>query len=164
MSSLLHRTRTGILWMLLLVLPLQGVVQWVAGVQGHRHVHVDQMEGGSALKGLIKPLRALLDQLHAGQDVRLQSKPVLTWVPSRGSAAGPHEHGGVQHKHSLETADAFDVTDAAEEPMQGGATAFLAWLPVAPAVPSASGGDRPAGAVVAWLDRAIAPPLAPPRA
>ena len=37
LSSLLHRTRAGILVMLLAVLPLQGVVQLVAGIQEHRH-------------------------------------------------------------------------------------------------------------------------------
>jgi len=153
LSSLLHRTRHGILVLLLVVLPLQGVVQLVAGVQGHRHVHT------GALSGLIQPLRALLDQLHAAQDPRLQA----SWAPSSGPAAGMHEHGGVFHTHSHDTHDAVDVGDAADDSTQGGVTAFLAWLPMELACAACQGSDRPAVAAFAWRDRVVAPPLTPPR-
>ena len=160
LSSLLQRTRAAVLVLLLVVLPLQGVVQLVAGLQGHRHVHTGAHE--SALSGLTQPLRALLDHLHAAQDPRLQG-PTFTWTVNKGSAAGLHEHGGVFHKHSHDTADVLDVGDPADDSLQAGATAFLAWLPAALALPAGEGGDPPTAVDHAWRDRAVAPPLTPPR-
>lgn len=161
LSSLLHRTRTAVLALLLVVLPLQGVVQLVAGLQGHRHVHTGAAH--SVLSGLTQPLRALLDHLHAAQDPRLQGHQ-LGWFASRGSVAGLHEHGGVFHRHSVDTTDAVDVGDAADESLHGGLTAFLAWLPAFPALAAPAGaGDHPAAADLEWRDRLVAPPLEPPR-
>lgn len=154
LSSLLQRTRHGILVLLLVVLPLQSVVQLVAGVQGHRHLHT------GALSGLVQPLRALLDQLHAAQDPRLQA----SWAASRGPAAGLHEHGGIFHTHAHDTHDAVDVGDAADDAAQGGVTAFLAWLPIEMVWTAAQGSAPPVAGAWAWRDRVVAPPLAPPRA
>lgn len=159
LSSLLQRTRAGILVMLLVVLPLQGVVQLVAGIQGHRHLHT----GASQAVGVSpSPLRALLDHLHAAQDPRLQGAR-LAWVLSEGPAADLHAHGGVFHRHSQDTADVVEVGDPADDSLQTGATAFLAWLPAALAMPAGEGGDRPAAAALDWRDRVVAPPLTPPR-
>lgn len=66
LSSLLSKTRVGILMMLIVVLPLQSVTQLVAGMQGHRHMHT-----GSLLTELMQPLQVVLDRLHAAQDPRL---------------------------------------------------------------------------------------------
>jgi len=163
LSSLLHRTRTAVLALLLVVLPLQGVVQLVAGLQGHRHVHTGAAPA-SLLSGLTQPLRALLDHLHAAQDPRLQGH-ALGWFASKGSSGGLHEHGGVFHRHDAGTTDAVEVGDAADDSLQGGVTAFLAWLPDLPALPAPTGvGDRPRTADLEWRDRVVAPPLAPPRA
>jgi len=159
LSSLLHRTRHGILVLLLVVLPLQSVMQLVAGVQGHRHVHTGAAQ---MLSGLAQPLRAVLDRLHAAQDPRLQAAG-FSWAVSRGDADGWHEHGGVRHKHSPHAADVVDVGEAADDAVQGGVTAFLAWLPRALVLPAAPGSVRPAAAAFDWRDRAVAPPLAPPR-
>lgn len=146
------------LMLLLVVLPLQSVAQLVAGVQGHRHVHT----GAAPAAMSPSPLRALLNQLHAAQDPRLQATR-LTWVVSQGPAAEMHEHGGVFHKHSHDEADVLDVADPADDSLQGSATAFLAWLPAALALPASEGGDRPAMPGFAWRDRVVAPPLTPPR-
>ena len=157
--SLLQKTRVGILVMLLVVLPLQGVAQLVAGIHGHRHVHT----GASQAAGpFLSPLRALLDQLHAAQDPRLQGAR-LGSVLSQGPAGELHEHGGVLHRHSHETADEVEVGDPADDSQQAGATAFLAWLPAALAMPVGEGGDRPAATALDWRDRVIAPPMSPPR-
>ncbi|RZJ10350.1 MAG: hypothetical protein EOP39_08930 [Rubrivivax sp.] len=160
LSSLLQRTRTGLLVVLLVVLPLQGVVQLVVGLQGHRHVHTGM---GSALSGLTQPLRALLNQLHAGQEARLLAAPPPSWLVSEGPEVGRHEHGGVSHEHSAQTTDVVDLGDAADEPQQSGATAFLGWMPAALAVPVSEPGVRPATVGVSWRDRFMKPPLAPPR-
>lgn len=165
LSPLLHRTRAGILMLLLVVLPLQSVVQLVAGIHGHRHVHTGtaSSEQGSALKSLTQPLRSLLDRLHAGQDPRLGG-PKFTWVLSSGAGGELHQHGGVFHRHSHDTADVLEVGDAGDEPAQGGATAFLAWLPDPLTLPVlGTGGAQPASADPDWRDRVVAPPLAPPR-
>ena len=145
--------------LLLVVLPLQGAAQLVAGIQGQRHLHTGAVQAAAASPS---PLRALLDRLHAAQDPRLQgSKP--GWVLSRGQAGELHEHGGVFHKHAHDDADVLDVADPADDSLQGGATAFLAWLPAALAVPAGEGGSRPAVAGLDWRDRVVTPPLTPPR-
>jgi hypothetical protein len=160
LSSLLQRTRVGILMLLLVVLPLQSVAQLVAGVQGHRHLHTGSWaQQGSALASLTRPLRALLDHLHAAQDPRL----VAGFAVSTGPADGLHQHGGVFHKHTHDTADVLDVGDPAEDAAQGGATAFLAWLPTGLAVPAGEGVAPPVTAVPDWRDRVVAPLLTPPR-
>lgn len=161
-TSFLQRTRVGILWVLLLVLPLQSVGQWMAGLQGHRHVHTGQAVAGSVLTGFVKPMLALLDRLHGEQDVRLKS-PAAALLPSRGPASGTHEHGGARHRHALDAADVIELGDPAEEPTQGGVTPFLAWLPGAMTLPRATAGDKPASTVCRWRDRVVAPPLVPPR-
>ncbi|MGM9480045.1 hypothetical protein ACS5PN_02525 [Roseateles sp. NT4] len=161
LSSLLHRSRTAVLALLLVVLPLQGVVQLVAGLQGHRHVHTGAAH--AVLSGMTQPLRALLDHLHAAQDPRLQGHK-LGWFASKGQSAGLHEHGGVFHQHAADTTDAVEVGDATDDSLQGGVTAFLAWLPASLAwMAPADAGDRPAMADLDWHDLVIAPPLTPPR-
>ena len=163
LSSLLHRTRAGILMLLLVVLPLHSVAQLVAGVQGHRHVHTGAVPQGSLLSGLTQPLRAVLDRLHAAQDPRLQA-PSMAWMVSTGPAEGMHQHGGVFHKHSHDTHDVIDVSDSADDTAQGGATAFLAWLPSPGlALTGDPVSERPTAAAVDWRDRVVAPPLTPPR-
>jgi len=158
LSSLLQRTRVGILMLLLVVLPLQSVAQLVAGVQGHRHVHTGVVPAAVSPS----PLRALLNHLHAAQDPRLQAAR-FGWVVSKGPAAALHEHGGVFHRHSHDEADVLDVGDPADDSLQGGATAFLAWLPANWALPASVGGDRPAATGLGWRDRVVAPLLTPPR-
>jgi hypothetical protein len=157
LSSLLQRMRAGMLMLLLVVLPLQGVVQLVAGLQGQRHVHTGVVHHASP-----SPLRALLDRLHAGHDARLQGHRAA-WAPSQGPAAGEHEHGGVRHSHTAADVDVLAVGDAADDAAQGGATAFLAWLPAALALPADAGADRPATVGADWRSRVVAPLLAPPR-
>lgn len=155
LSSLLQRTRTGLLVLLLVVLPLQGVMQLVAGVQGQRHLHTGAAQ---AVASVAQPLRALLDHLHAAQKPRF-SAPAL----SRGAAAGLHAHGDVFHEHAHDTGDVVEVGDPADDSLQGGATAFLAWLPAAWLLPAGEGLDRPATTGLDWRDRLVAPPLTPPR-
>lgn len=170
LSSLLCRTRIGILAMLIAVLPLQSVMQLMAGLQGHRHVHTGAVPAASGssregfiLSDLARPVRAVLERLRADQDPRLQG-PKLAWVVSAGPAAGMHQHGGVFHKHSHDVVDVIDVGDPADESVQAGATAFLGWLPVTLALPCSEGADgAPAAIVMAWRDRVVAPPLTPPR-
>lgn len=163
-SSLLHRARTGMLMLLLVVLPLQGMVQWMVGLQGHRHMHTGAVAAphDGMLARLTRPVRALLDQLHAAQDARLQG-PRLGWTSSRNTGAELHAHGGVLHRHAADTADVVQAADALDDAGQGGVTAFLAWLPVAPVLPVLAGGERPATVHAAWRDRIVAPALAPPR-
>lgn len=158
LSSLLQHTRVGILLLLLVVLPLQSVVQLVAGVQGRSHVHT----GTAPAAPTPSLLRALLHQLHAAQDSRLQAGK-LSWVLNKGPLAEMHEHGGVFHSHAHDEPDVLDVGDSADDSLQGGVTAFLAWLPVALALPADAGSDRPAMATRDWRDRVVAPPLMPPR-
>lgn len=168
LSSLLRRSRAGLLMLLLVVLPLHSVVQLVAGLQGHRHVHAgaarpSAVHHGSALAALTQPLRAVLDRLHAAQDPRLLG-PSPAWVVSRGPADGLHQHGGLYHRHSPATHDAIDVGDANDHALEGGATAFLAWLPLGLPLLAGEAGDRPvAAACDDWRDRVVAPPLTPPR-
>lgn len=160
LSSLLHRTRTAVLALLLVVLPLQGVVQLVAGLQGQRHLHTGAGSSAGLLSSLAQPLRAVLDHLHAAQGGRHG----LASLSGRGSAAEPHEHGGVFHRHSVDTDDVLVVDDAADDSPQAGVTAFLAWLPdgLAWLAPPSPGG-APAMAALEWRDRVVAPPLTPPR-
>lgn len=167
MSSLLRRSRVATLALLLVVLPLHSVAQLVASVQAHRHVHVGApravAQRASALAALTQPLRVVLDRLHEAQDPRLMG-PRLAWVVSSGPATGLHQHGGVYHRHSQDTHDVIDVGDVTDNPLQGGATAFLAWIP--PGLPLLAGQerDRPvAAACEDWRDRVVAPPLMPPR-
>jgi len=166
LPSLLHRTRTGILALLLVVLPLQSMGQLVAGIQAHRHLHTGTAttaRADFALARLGAALRAVLDQLHAAQDPRLQVAK-HAWLPSRGPAAGVHAHGGVFHQHSQDTDDVLDLADPADGSRQVAATAFLAWLPDALTVPApAAGLEAPPATGIDWRDHAVAPPLAPPR-
>ncbi|MFG6431250.1 hypothetical protein [Roseateles sp. LYH14W] len=150
--------RAGLLMLLLVVLPLQGVLQLAVSLQGQRHVHTGAVHDASP-----SPLRVLLDRLHPAQDLRLQGhRPA--WVVSHGAAAEEHEHGGVRHSHTAADTDVLAVGDPADEAAQGGATAFLAWLPAPLALPmAAAGAGRPATADADWRGRIIAPPLAPPR-
>lgn len=152
LTSLLHRTRAGILVLLLVVLPLQGVMPLVAGLQGHRHVHTASTPAVASPS----PLRWLLDRLHTAQDARFQR-------PRVAMAGELHAHGDVVHRHSQDTADVVDVGDAADDAAQGG-TAFLAWLPAAPSLAAvAMGSARPSAPGPDWRDRIVAPPLTPPR-
>lgn len=159
LSSLLHRTRASLLALLIVVLPLQGVMQLLVGLQGPRHMHT------SAAAKVASPsrLRMLLDHLHAAQDPRLQGAK-FSLAPSRVRTGELHEHGGVYHRHSHDAADVIDVGDASDDAVQASATAFLAWLPSGLALPSlALGGHRPETAGPDWRDRVVAPPLTPPR-
>lgn len=145
--------------LLLAVLPLQGMVQLLAGLQGRSHLHTDAAHAVASPS----PLRLLLNQLHAAHDPRLTGHR-LGAVPASEAAAGLHEHGGAYHRHDHDTAAALEVGDAAEDAGQGAATAFLAWLPGPLAVPGrVEGGDRPDAAGVGWRDRVVAPLLTPPR-
>jgi hypothetical protein len=152
--------------LLLVVLPLQGLAQLVAGWQAHRHVHAgtgqEAARHEAALAALTRPIHALLDQLHAAQDTRLQGAQ-LGWQPGKGPYMGPHEHDGVFHVHTQVDADVIEVGDATEDSLQGGATVFLAWLPVALALPASDGCDCPVAAGLDWRDRDVSPPLTPPR-
>ncbi|MGQ3050645.1 MAG: hypothetical protein ACT6S0_02560 [Roseateles sp.] len=162
LSSLLHRTRIAVLAMLLVVLPLQGAAQLVAGIQGQRHLHTGASHQDTPLASVRGALRAVLDQLHAAQAPQLRHQQ-HAWLPSTGPATGLHEHGSVYHQHSHDTGDVLDVTDPADSSPQGGATVFQAWLPAGLAVPPAAAGHHPAIAEPGWRDRAVAPPRMPPR-
>jgi hypothetical protein len=168
---LLHRTRASVLALLLVVLPLQSVMQLATGFQNHRHVHSGSVPvkapssahgGDSPIASLVKPLRAILDRLHADQDPRLKSSR-QTWEVSRNASGELHEHGGVLHKHSHDTNDVLEVGDTADESTEAGSTAFLAWLPTASVMVGAADSDHPVGAIFGWDDRVVAPPLTPPR-
>ena len=159
-SPLLHRLRTAILAVLLVVLPLQGVVQLVAGLQGARHVH-RTLPGGSASPSV---LRMLLDRLHAAQPTQLQVLGMTRWPWS--TAELPHAHGSLVHTHGAHDADVVPMPDADETGASAaaGATAFLAWLPVPLTVHGAAGVEAPSHAEPLPAGRVVAPPLAPPRA
>lgn len=154
LSSLLHRTRAALLALLIVVLPLQGVVQLVAAVQGPRHLHADLPHAAPSAS----PLRQLLDRLHAAQPQQLKT-PGLTWA----LGAQTHAHGGIVHSHGRDMADVVTLADAGDDAGQGGATAFLAWLPAALSLPAAQAGTVPVAGTSAWRDRVMAPPLTPPR-
>ncbi|MFT7774027.1 hypothetical protein [Roseateles sp.] len=167
LSSLLNRSRAGLLVLLVFVLPLQSVVQLMAGLQGHRHVHIGAQQAQApwqeaALSLLGQPLRAALEHLHSGHDPRLDG-PMFSRAASHGPSTAMHEHDGVFHVHSVETDDAVDIGDAADDSRQGGVTAFLAWLPGALAVMTRQGSEPPAAFAFDWRDRVVAPPLTPPR-
>lgn len=158
LSSLLRSARASLLAMLVMVLPLHSVVQLVAGLQEHRHVHtgVGRTAGdrhGTLLAVLATPLRAVLDQLHAAQGPRLG-----------GNAQGLHQHGGVFHRHNADTQDVLDVADPSDDGLQAGATLFLAWLPGGLTLAAEQGSSLPTTATRSWRDRVVPPPLAPPRA
>lgn len=142
----------ALLVLLMVVLPLQGAVQMISGLHGQRHMHAV----------LAEPLRALLAQLHAAQAAPSLQARAPGWTVSTG-LAHRHAHGGVFHEHAPDDGDVIQVGDTADEAVQGGATAFLAWLPAGLRLPASGSFRRPAAAVHAWRDRAIAPPLAPPR-
>ena len=171
LSPLLKRFRAGLLVLLVFVLPLQSVVQLVAGLQGHRHVHLgaeqaqDSWQAAlqeAALSLLGQPLRAALAHVHAGHDPRLDG-PKPSRAASRGPSSAMHAHDGVFHVHTADTHDAVDVGDAADDSRQGGVTAFLAWLPEALAVMARQGSEPPAALAFDWRDCVVAPPLTPPR-
>lgn len=154
LASLLHRSRASLLALLIVVLPLQAVAQLVAGLQTQRHVHAQPgLDVASP-----SPLRLLLDRLHAAQPASLKA-----WGQSAHPAGRPHAHGDVVHTHEPEQAGVIPVASAEDDPAQGAVTAFLAWLPVAPAWPAAHRSPAPVPLPVAWQDRLEAPPLAPPR-
>lgn len=159
-SPLLHRLRTAILAVLLVVLPLQGVVQLVAGLQGLRHMHSAQ-PAGAASPSL---LRALLDHLHAAQPAAQQALGTARWPWS--SAELPHSHGSLVHTHGAHDAGVVAVPEADEAGASAamGATAFLAWLPLPLTVPGAEGVDAPRHAAPLRAGRVVPPALAPPRA
>lgn len=167
LSPLLHRARTGILMLLLVVLPLQSMVQLSAGMQAQRHWHTGAAEASaprSLWLLLAQPLRAVLTQLHAAQDPRA-SVPSLRWRVGGGPLAGRHQHGGVFHTHTAATHDVVAVADAADDSLQNGATAFLAWIPRPPPVMAATvRQEPPVGLAAGWRDRLVPPPLMPPRA
>lgn len=142
--------------MLLVVLPLHSVAQLVAGLQGHRHLHTRAAPEAPSLLG------QWLDRLQAGQDPRLKA-PALAWRVSWGAASEAHSHGGVMHQHAPTAPDVLDVGSLGDDAGQGGATAFLAWLPAGLALPVAERGERPGTRGLTWRDRIVAPPLTPPR-
>lgn len=167
LSSLLSRSRTSLLVLLVAVLPLQGMAQLVAGLQAQRHLHTgaERVMPGSqtgVLATLVRPLRLVLDRLHAGQDMRVAG-PRFGGAVASGPLAGQHQHGGVSHTHGDDTQDVLQLSDAADDGPQGGATLFLAWLPRALPLMAAVAADRPAQASRLWRDRVVAPPRLPPR-
>lgn len=155
-SPLLHRARTAILVVLLLVLPLQGAWQWVAGLQAARHVHATVPRTASP-----PALGMLLDRLHAAQPARLQ---VVAWSGSRSAAEPrPHAHGGHVHVHAADEAGVVPVADA-DDGGSAGVTAFIAWIPAPLGLPAARAGDLPRRAAVLHPGRVATPPTTPPRA
>lgn len=154
--SLLHRLRTAVVAMLLVVLPLQGVVQLVAGLQGQRHVHTAQPGHVASPSAL----RQLLDRLHAAQPQALKGLGLAQL--KAGADARPHAHGGMVHTHAADTDDAVAVADT-DDAGAAGATAFLAWLPtplrLAPALPHGA----PTQAAPLHAGRDEAPAITPPR-
>ena len=168
LSLLLQRTRMSILMLLLVVLPLHSVAQFVAGIQGPRHLHAAVVRGephsiSMLATRVLQPLHDVLDRLHAAQEPRLAVKQHLRRI-SQGPTAGLHQHDGVYHRHGADTHDAVGVGDPSDDAVQLAATAFLAWIPSGP-MPFAAGesADHPAAAALAWRDRVVAPPLTPPR-
>ncbi|MCF8205079.1 MAG: hypothetical protein K9J82_08395 [Methylotenera sp.] len=165
LSSLLRRARAGILVMLVLVLPLHSVAQLAAGLKAQRHVHTGAARTAAVGAGvavalparLAGPLRGLLDQLHAAQDVRLAGHG--GWP-----GQGRHAHGGVFHTHDADTRDVLDLADPGDEGRQVGATLFLAWLPQRWTLAEGQALPPLMGAARTWRDRIVPPPLAPPRA
>lgn len=167
-TSLPHRTRSAILVMLLVVLPLHSVLQLVAGVRAHRHVHSGapfSAGGGlpaSPLARLAEPLRVVLQALHAAQEPRL-ARPAAYRSQALGVWGGLHQHGGVYHTHTADTHDVIDLSGPADDPLQAGATAFLAWIPAGMVLPAAGSSTLLAAPAPRWHDRLVAPPLMPPR-
>lgn len=58
--------------LLLVVLPLHSVVQFVAGIQGPRHLHAAAVRGephsvSMLATRVLQPLHHVLDRLHAAQ-------------------------------------------------------------------------------------------------
>lgn len=165
LSSLLRRARAGILVMLVVVLPLHSVAQLAAGLKAHRHVHTGASRiaaGGhdspvSLAARLAAPLRAVLDRLHAAQDLRLVGQG--SWPEQ-----GLHSHDGVFHTHDADTRDVLDLPDPGDEGRQVGATLFLAWLPQRWKLAEGEALPPVMGTTSAWRDRVVPPPLAPPRA
>lgn len=155
--SLLHRLRTALVAMLLVVLPLQGVVQLVAGLQGQRHVHTAQAGQIASPSAL----RQLLDRLHAGQPQALKGLGLAQLKPD--ADARSHAHGGLVHSHTADVHDAVAVADG-DDDGTAGATAFLAWLPEALQVAQALPQDAPSVAVLLRAGRVVAPACIPPRA
>jgi|Transcript_1039 hypothetical protein len=168
LSLLLQRTRMSILMLLLVVLPLHSVVQFVAGIQGPRHLHAAAVRGephsvSMLATRVLQPLHHVLDRLHAAQEPRLAVNQHL-WGISQGPAAGLHQHDGVYHRHGAETHDVVGVGEPSDDAVQLAATAFLAWIPSALMPPAAGeSADHPDAAALAWRDRVVAPPLTPPR-
>jgi hypothetical protein len=156
-SPLLHRLRTALLAMLLVVLPLQGILPLVAGLQGQRHVHTSLPRAGASPSAL----RQLLDRLHAAQPARLQHLGLPGLKPNPG--VQPHAHGTLVHTHGANAHDVVPVADA-DETAAGSATAFLAWLPVPIGVTAAVGQDAPQAAAPLRAGRGEPPALTPPRA
>jgi hypothetical protein len=156
-SPLMLRLRAAVLAMLLVVLPLQGIVPLLAGLQGQRHVHTSHPRAVASPSGL----RLLLDRLHAAQPVRLQHLG-LAPLASRLDAQ-PHAHGSLVHTHGAEARDAVPVADS-DEAGSATATAFLAWLPAPLAVRAAGAQDAPHHAAPLQAGRDEPPALMPPRA
>lgn len=162
LTPLRRSTRASLLMLLALVLPVQGVVQLVAGLQGRHHVHPAAPRAAAA-PAWLAPLRAVLDQLHTLPDPRLAATPGA-WAQARSLALGEHRHGALVHRHSAQTADAQDLGESPDDGPQAGATVFLAWLPGALCLMGAPGHQAPGGLSPDWCDHCVAPPLAPPRA
>jgi hypothetical protein len=154
---LLQRLRTAMAAVLLVVLPLQGVVQLVAGLQGQRHVHTARGPHGASPSAL----RQLLDRLHAAQPPALRGLGLAQVGVDVGAA--PHAHGGMVHTHGANDHDAVPVADA-DDAGTSGATAFLAWLPSVQPVADALSQPAPARTVLLRSGRDVAPALTPPRA
>lgn len=121
---LLHRLRTAIVAVLLVVMPLQGALQWVVGLQGQGQRHVHASQTGREVSP--SALRLLLDRLHAAQPQPLKSLGLAQLKPR--AEAQPHAHGSLVHTHGADTHDVVPVADADDDGTRG-ATAFLAWLP-----------------------------------
>lgn len=156
-ASLLQRLRIATLAMLIVVLPLQGMVQWVAGWQGQRHVHTHQPGSGASASALSQ----WLDRLHAAQPAQLKAPGLMRWAAIGGEQ--PHAHGAWVHTHGAQDTDAVPVADA-DDGGTPGATAFLAWLPTALRVSQALPEPAPSHVTLLPAGREVAPALTPPRA
>lgn len=155
-SSRIPGLRRIILVLLIAVLPLHSVGQWLNGLQAHRHIHLAAVAPSA--------LARLWERLHAAQDPRLAALAPAASLPGASRGGEWHEHGGVAHRHGRHEAGTVELAQAGDDAGLGGATAFLAWLPVAPAV--AAPDVRPSVPefiAQAWRGRVVAPPLAPPR-
>lgn len=156
----LQRSRALCLWVLVGVLPMQGLAQLVSALQGPpRHAHA----GAAPAVPSRGALAAWLDRLHQAQPAALRAPDWSVWSPVRQAATAWHAHGALTHRHTLAQDDVVPLGDDSDDRRASGFTAFLAWLPMAPGLPVADGSRPRVAPAAAWRPRVVPPPLAPPR-